>query len=58
MKPSFVQLTTALLIAVAALAACRKEVPPPIPTPDRTPDRTPKPTVDAGTQSAALWLAR
>lgn len=54
MNSRFVQLTTALLIAVAALAACRKEVQPPIPTPDRTP----KPTVDAGARSAALWLVR
>jgi hypothetical protein len=53
MKPRFVQLTTALVIAVAALAACRKEVPAPIPAPDRTP--TPK--VEA-TRVAVLWLAR
>lgn len=54
MKPRFVQLTAVLLIAVAALAACRKEVQPPLPTPDRTP----KPEVDAGTRAAVLWLAR
>ncbi|MFG6431881.1 hypothetical protein [Roseateles sp. LYH14W] len=52
MKPRLVQLTMALLVSVGALAACRKEVQPPMPAPDRTP--TPK--VDAGMRSAALWL--
>jgi len=53
MRPRFVQLMAALLVTVAALAACRKEVPAPLPAPDRTP--TPK--VDA-TRAAVLWLAR
>ena len=41
------QLMTGALIAVAALSACRKEVPTP------APDREPKPTVQAaGSQPA------
>ena len=46
MKPRFAQLMTGVLIAVAALAACRKEVPPP-PTPIPKPDKDPRPTVQA-----------
>ena len=42
--PRLARLMAGTLIAVAALAACRREVPPP-PTP--TPDRDPKPTVQA-----------
>lgn len=46
MKPRLARLMTGTLIAVAALSACRREVPPP-PTPTPTPDRDPKPTVQA-----------
>jgi hypothetical protein len=46
MKPRFAQLMTGVLIALAALAACRKEVPPP-PTPIPKPDKDPQPTVQA-----------
>lgn len=42
MKPRYPQLMTGALIAIAALAACRKEVPAPLPTPERDP----KPTVN------------
>jgi hypothetical protein len=44
MKPRFAQLMTGVLIALAALAACRKEVPPP---PIPKPDKEPQPTVQA-----------
>ena len=54
MKPRFVQLMTATLIAVATLAACRKEVPPP-PTPTPTPDQNPKPTVGAAGAVLVAW---
>ena len=39
MKPRkrLVQLTSAALVAVAVLTACRKEVPPPAPTPNEVP---------------------
>jgi hypothetical protein len=59
MKPRLAQLMTGVVIAVAAQAACRKEVPPP-PTPIPKPDKDPKPTVqarqlaDAG--GAVLWV--
>jgi hypothetical protein len=46
MKPRLAQLRTGVLVAVAALAACRREVPPP-PTPIPKPDQDPKPTVQA-----------
>ena len=47
--PRFVQLTSVAMLTIAALAACRKEVPSPTPSPDRDP----KPTVQA-TAYAAL----
>lgn len=40
MKPRFVQVMTGLMIAVAALSACRKEVPVPVPKPDEVPRPT------------------
>ena len=43
MKPRFAQLMTGALVAMAALTACRKEVPAPLPSPDQAP----KPTVQA-----------
>jgi hypothetical protein len=59
MKPRFVQLMAGALISVGALAACRKEVPPP-PTPIPKPDTPPKPTVRtsalASAGSAVLWV--
>lgn len=48
MKPRLPRLMTGTLIAVAALAACRREVPPP-PTP--VPDNPPAPKV----QPAVAW---
>lgn len=54
MKPQqrLLQITSGVVIAVAALSACRKEVPPPNPTP--APERQPKPTTlqPAATQFA------
>ena len=41
------QLTVAALVAVAALAACRKEVPPPTP-----PDELPRPKVEPSSRYA------
>lgn len=54
MKPKqrLVQVMSAALVALAALSACRREVPQP-PTP--VPERTPKPTVVL-TQFAAADL--
>jgi len=40
MKPRLMQVMTGLLVAVAALAACRKEVPTPVPKPDEVPRPT------------------
>lgn len=51
MKPRLPALMTGTLIAVAALAACRREVPPP-PTP--VPDNPPAPKVQA---VAVAWAA-
>ena len=59
MKPQqrLAQLTTGVLIAVAALTACRKEVPPP---PLPKPEEVPKPKVEmaqfAAVASEALRL--
>jgi hypothetical protein len=50
MKPRFAQVMTGALLAAAALAACRKEVPPP---PLPTPDKEPRPTVHVGYHAAA-----
>ena len=52
MKPRLAPLMTGVLVAVGALAACRKEVPPP-PTPIPTPDTPPKPTVHTGALARA-----
>lgn len=45
MKPGqrLLQLLTGVTVAIAALSACRREVPPPAPTP--MPDRDPAPSV-------------
>lgn len=53
MRPRPAQLMTCALIAMAALSACRKEVPTP------TPDREPKPTVQVAGRVLAggAWLA-
>ena len=48
MKPRFAQLMTGALVAMAALTACRKEVPAPVPKPDEVP----RPT------TLAAWDAR
>ena len=40
MKPRLMQVMTGLLVAVAALTACRKEVPAPVPKPDEVPRPT------------------
>lgn len=42
MPPRLLQLVTGALIAVSALVACRREVPPP-----PVPDEMPKPKVDS-----------
>lgn len=60
MNTRFVQLMAGALIAVGALAACRKEVPPPAP-PIPKPDSPPKPTAHATALASAggavLFLA-
>ena len=55
MKPqqSLVQLMSGALIAVAALTACRKEVPLPKPAPEEVP----KPKGDASVDVAFLGMA-
>lgn len=58
MKPRFAQLTAGGLIAVAALTACRKEVPLPLPAPDPLPKPTVQARYLASAGSAALWLGR
>lgn len=42
-RQRFQQMTAAALVAVAALSACRKEVPPP-----PTPDEVPRPKTESG----------
>lgn len=58
MKPRFAQLTAGGLIAVAALSACRKEVPAPLPTPDPSPKPTVQASYLASAGGAALWVGR
>lgn len=55
MKPQqrLVQLMSGAVIAVAALTACRKEVPLPKPAPDEVP----KPKVDASSYLAFAGMA-
>lgn len=55
MKPRLAQVMTTALVAATALAACRKEVPPP---PLPTPDKAPRPTVHLGYQAAGPVLFR
>ncbi|KQW44704.1 MULTISPECIES: hypothetical protein [unclassified Roseateles] len=55
MKPQqrLLQVTSGIVITLAVLTACRKEVPPPNPIP--APDRLPKPTtLQPATQFAAV----
>jgi len=56
MKPRLAQLMTGALIAMAALTACRKEVPTPLPSPDQSPKPTVQTSYFASAGSTALWL--
>ena len=58
MKPRFAQLMTAALLAMAALTACRKEVPAPLPAPDQVPKPTVQTSHFASADAVALGLAR
>ncbi len=53
MRPRLLQLMTGLVVALAALTACRREVPTP---PAPIPDKEPRPSVS--TAYAAAWLGR
>ena len=58
MNTRFMQLMVGALIAVGALVACRKEVPPPVP-PIPKPDAPPKPTAQAtalASAGGAVWV--
>ncbi|WP_457419901.1 hypothetical protein [Roseateles sp. P5_E7] len=56
MKPRLVQLMTGALVAMAALTACRKEVPTPLPSPDQAPKPTVQTSYFASSSTAVAWL--
>ena len=58
MKPRLAQLMTGAVVAMAALTACRKEVPAPLPSPDQAPKPTLQTSHYASARTAALWLGR